>query len=114
MPDSHSRQRHVVNWRAALILPQNTTPLHGRAVEASEQVVILILPNEIKPGVECRVYLDILDPASGRDIYLDFRAAISTSSLIGQISQFRHVAQIIDIKPEQQAFLREMLKHLGH
>jgi len=113
MPDSHSPQRHVVNWRAALILPQNTTPQHGRAVEACEQSVILILPNEIKPGVECRVYLDILDPATGQDVYLDFRARISASSLVGQISQFRHAAQIIDIKPEQLAFLRDTLKRLG-
>lgn len=113
MPDSNSLQRHVVNWRAALILPQNTTPQHGRAVEAGEQSVIVILPNEIKTGCECRVYLDILDPSSGQNVYLDFRARITASSLVGQISQFRHVAQIIDIKAEQKAFLHDILSHLG-
>lgn len=107
-------QRHIVNWRSALILPQNATPLHGRAVEASEHSLVVLMPQEIKTGSECRIYLDVIDPANGQDVYLDFRIKVAGTALVGNISQFRHILHIIDIKPEQKTFFHNLLQQLGH
>lgn len=115
MAEGHQNEvyRHIVNWRAAAMLAQNPNPLHGRAAEANETTLVLLFPQEIKAGSECRIYLDTPDPSNGQHVYLDFRIRVTTTSLMGQISQFRHLAQILDVKPEQKAFYLSLLKHIG-
>lgn len=102
---------HHISWRAAAILKDNTQPIFGHAMEITESSVVISFEKAFPNGLECRVYLDVPDPNSGRPVYLDFRIRVQESSLMGKVSLFRHIMKIIDIKPEQQAFLKRILKH---
>lgn len=102
--------RKVVKWRAAIVLPQQHEPIHGRAIEISTSIVMLQLPIEIKSGNECRVYLDIPDPKTGKPVYIDFRVRVQATTLIGQISEFRHLMQIIQIAEGPKRFLQDLLQ----
>ena len=99
----------AVNWRAAIMLPQNPQPLHCRAIEVSEKTVVLQVPIELKNIGEFRVYLDVPDPLSGAPVYLDFKVKVNAITLMGQISQFRHIMNITEIKPQQKEFLLKLL-----
>ena len=109
---THSAQlRHHVNWRAAGILEGLPQPLYGHALEASESSVVVSFDRQLPNGLEFRVYLDIPDPNNGHPAYVDFRAKVQETSLMGQVSLFRHVLHIRKIQPEQQTYLKHALNH---
>lgn len=101
--------RHNINWRAAAIIEGQAQPVYGHAVEVSDSSVVITFEKPFRIGMECRIYLDVPDPDNGRPVYLDFRVKVQEASLMGQVSLFRHVMQISNIKPEQQAFLKRIL-----
>ncbi len=103
--------RHHVNWRAAVIREKHSRPIYGHASEASESSIIIQLPDALPVGLVCRVYLDIPAPDSGRPDYVDFRVKIMETSLIGQVSEFRHICKITDIQTQQLAFMKKTLAH---
>lgn len=105
----HALPRHHVNWRAAAILDGVPQPVYGHAMETSDSNVVISFENPMHVGQECRIYLDIPDPESGKPAYVDFRAKVLETSLTGQTSQFRHLMQITKIAPEQLAFLKHTL-----
>ena len=102
--------RHHISWRAAAILPGSTQPIYGHAMEITESSVVISFEKAFPMGMECRIYLDIPDPSTGRPVYLDFKIKVIESALMGKVSLFRHIMKITDIKPEQLAFLKRILK----
>ncbi|WP_028455122.1 hypothetical protein [Chitinilyticum litopenaei] len=94
----------TVNWRAAIMLPGNPQPLHGRITGASEQQLVGLFPVSV-PVKDCRLYLDLLDPERKTHCYVDCRVKITTQTLVGQISQFRVFMQIVELQDEQRRFL---------
>lgn len=109
---SHPPQpRRHVNWRAAAILEGMPQPLYGHVLEASESSVAISFDRMLPNGLEFRVYLDIPDPDNGKPAYVDFRAKVQETSLMGQVSLFRHVLHITQIQPDQLTFLKHALNH---
>lgn len=102
---------HHVNWRVAAIIEGQTQPLYGHTIEASESNIVVSFDRQLPTGLEFRVYLDIPDPDSGRPAYVDFRAKVQETSLMGQVSLFRHMLHITQILPDQQAYLKRTLTH---
>ncbi|MBE9609825.1 hypothetical protein [Chitinilyticum piscinae] len=99
-----------VNWRAAIILPGNPQPMHGRIAELSDKQLIAFFPHSIH-AKECRLYIDMPDPDhKSAHCYLDCKVRITAQTLAGKISEFRVFMQITELKDEQRTLLNRALR----
>ncbi|AMC33973.1 hypothetical protein [Janthinobacterium sp. B9-8] len=105
---SDPRPRKKVSWRAAIVASPSASPIYGIAIEVAENKLIILADKEVKAGMTCHIYLDI--PGSLVKQYVDFTGNISCTSLIGQISMFRHIVQIKEINATQRENLMKALK----
>ncbi|AZN36062.1 hypothetical protein [Iodobacter ciconiae] len=106
--DTHSRKK--VSWRAAMVTAPSIPPIYGIAVEVAEHNLIILTDKEVKVGTPCHVYLDIPDMQINKKNYVDFTGTISCTSLMGQISMFRHIVQVKEINAIQRENLLKALK----
>ena len=106
-PDTNKRK--LVGWRAALLIDGSSTPLFGRALEASEQSVMILSEHNVAAGTECRICLDVTD-STGRRGYLDFRGVVSSATLVGKLSRFRLICRIVTMEAQQREFLNNAIR----
>ncbi|SMC25228.1 hypothetical protein SAMN02745857_02083 [Andreprevotia lacus DSM 23236] len=99
--------RKIVGWRAAIILNPATPPLLGRVVEASSNTLVLLADQEIRSGQTCRLFIDL--PGGAEKRYLDCKIKITTATLMGQISRFKLIGQIVDLSDQQRDLLNRAL-----
>ncbi|MEJ2792599.1 hypothetical protein WAE56_04210 [Iodobacter sp. LRB] len=105
-----TRSRKKVSWRAAMVTAPSVPPVYGIAVEVAEHNLIILADKEVKVGTSCHVYLDIPGTQVNKKNYVDFTGNISCTSLMGQVSMFRHIVQIKEINTIQRENLLKALK----
>jgi hypothetical protein len=105
-----TRFRKKVSWRAAIATSPSVTPIYGIAIEVAEHSLIILADKEVKVGTPCHIYLDIPGAPINKKNYIDFTGYVSCTSLVGQVSMFRHIVQIKEINPIQRENLLNALK----
>jgi hypothetical protein len=107
-PDTRTRKK--VSWRAAITTAPSVKPVYGIAVEVAEHSLIILADKEVKVGTHCHIYLDIPGAPINKKNYVDFTGSVSCTSLIGQVSMFRHIVQVKEINTIQRDNLLKALK----
>ncbi|KAF0814220.1 hypothetical protein IGB42_01117 [Andreprevotia sp. IGB-42] len=106
---SSQQQRKIVGWRAAIMLDPATPPMLGRVVEASGSSLIILADQEIRAGTVCRLFVDLPSAGGNEKRYLDCKLKITTATLMGQISRFKLIGQIVDLPDSQRELLNRAL-----
>ncbi|MCX7205726.1 MAG: hypothetical protein NT086_07015 [Proteobacteria bacterium] len=109
-PSTDTRTRKKVSWRAAIVTTPSVKPVYGVAVEVAEHSLIILADKEVKVGTQCHIYLDIPGAPINKKNYIDFTASVTCTTLIGQISMFRHIVQVKEINAIQRENLLKALK----
>lgn len=107
-----TRTRKKVSWRAAMMTDPSIKPTYGVAVEVADNSLIILADKEVKTGTSCHIYLDIPAAQMNTKNYVDFIGTITCTTLIGQISMFRHIVQIKEVDAAQRDKLHKALKNL--